>query len=193
MKSCYIVPFTRFLLTMLLVFGFGCSDDDPPLPCSGDQPSSSYSAGDLINYVLRPASDGSPDKASLPYRVATLRQAAPSEENDSVYWQWYDRTLTTTCAVTEYRRNEDGSVFLSWDFSGADCQANPGVTSGQLVLFVREQAHALTVEIRVKEFTTEQYCLTGTYQSVWRIPHSSAVETRYETLTESNTIITKGK
>ena len=181
------------LLITLWVFGLGCSDDNSP-PCSCHQPlTSSLSADQLINYVLKPALDHPSDEETFPQRIAALRQAAPTEENDSAYWQWYYQTLATTCAVTEYRHDKNGAIFLSWDFSGGTCQTDSIVTSGQLTLYAQERGHTLTIEIRTKELTAEQYRLTGLYQSVWRMTHSSDAEPQYELRSEVDRIVAESR
>ena len=181
MQPFRTISFTYFglrLLTGLVVVSLGCSDEDPPVPDSRDQPLPSRSVGTLISDVLRSVSGDSLSEASLPHQAAALRQTAPSEENDTAYWQWYSQTLALTNATTEYRRDQGGAVFLSWTFNGANRPPYVTATSGRLELGVREEDDQLTVTLRAEELMIGRSRLSGMYQAVWRVRRSGRTLSR---------------
>ncbi len=161
MKLLHTISFTRLLLLVgWLTVSTGCSDDNPLQPHCGTQPTSSLQrANQLLDYVLQPAFADILTEETLPQRAITLLQTAPAGENDSTYWQWYNRTLATTGATTEYRRDDDGSIFLSWNFTATDRQRHQESPSGYLSLSIRERDNRLIAVVTAKAFTVGQVAM----------------------------------
>ena len=188
MKSLATILFaylSQWLLLSLFVLGFGCSDEASPVPYPHGQRASPHLADELAGYVLRLVS-GDSLLTSLPHCAGVLYQTAPAEEDDSAYWQWYSRTLAVPDAITQYHREKDSTVFLSWDFNKTDRLS----TSGRLAFWIREEGPTLTITLRAEALQVQQRYLTGTYHSVWRVYRTRDAPVQYELLNERDKIST---
>lgn len=195
MKLLPTISFIQVLgVISLLITSVGCADDKLPQPwvCLPPEPPS-HRANQLLDHVLQPAFVDILTGETFPQRAITLLQTAPSGENDSAYWQWYDRTLAATGATTEYRRDDDGAIFLSWNFATTDRQHNQRTFSGYLSLDVRERDNRLIVVVTAKAFTVGQSQWTGTYRSIWNTDRAPSVERQYTQLIEDNEMIVTEK
>ena len=142
---------SRLLLVVGIALSIGCVGDHPAPPST-----QSEAVVTLIDQVLPHLSSH-----SLPRRMADLLQTAPRDEDDTAYWQWYQRTLATTNATTTYCRDTDHSVSLRWDFDD--------IRQSRLSLHVYREENKLVVDLSVRALAVRGHYYRGTYRSMWQM------------------------